>query len=70
MTGHGQPSTERQANQSPAEGYKFQGRREGGIHPTDGDGMGGHIYGENGNRMEERQGETETMDNEIHEPHY
>ena len=47
----------------------LQVRREGGIHPTDGDGTGGPISGENGNRTEERHGETETMDNEIHEPH-
>ena len=47
----------------------LQGRYEGGIHPTDGDGMGGPIHGENGNWMEAHHGEIETLDNEIHEPH-
>ena len=46
----------------------FQGRREGGIYPTDGDGIGGPIYGENGNQMDMHHGETETMDNEMYEP--
>ena len=47
----------------------LQRRCEGGIDLTDGDGMGGFIHGEDGNRMEERHRESETMDYEIHEPH-
>ena len=31
--------------------------------------MGGAVYGGNVKRVEESHGETETMDNEIHEPH-
>ena len=48
---------------------KGKRRQEGGIRSTDGDGLEGFIHGENGNRMEECHGETETLDYEIHEPH-
>ena len=40
----------------------------GGVRPTNEDWMGGPIYGENSNRMEEHHSNTETMDNKIHEP--
>ena len=37
-----------------------------GIHPTDGDGMGWPMYEKNGNWMEARHREPETLDNKIH----
>ena len=60
---------ERQENYSSDGESGLQRRCEGGIHPTDGDGMERSIHEEDDNQMEECHGESETMDYDIHEPH-